>query len=502
MKVFSTPQIREIDRYTIQHEPIESVDLMERAAYALFSWVVSNISFYNKVLVLCGPGNNGGDGLALARMMYCVGYNIEVYCLQANSYSSDFSLNLDRLKKINVLLKPICTSTDFPKINSDDVIVDALFGSGLTRPLEGVSAELVNYVNSVSSKIISIDIPSGLFGDTNPYPNISPIIESDICLTLQFPKKSFFFAENEKYLNKWIVLPIGLHHQIIDETQTPFFYTDFSEVKPRFLPRKTFSHKGTYGHTLIVAGSYGMMGAASLCALSAVKSGVGLVTMHIPQCGYSIAQQLVPMAMCVVDKNDNCISDVCIPDNKYSSICIGPGFGTSQETVNALHNLLSSINVPLLLDADALNIISQNMHLLNILPENTIITPHPGEFDRLFGKCSCGQERLDRAIEIAHRYKIVIVLKGAYTQVISPDGSVQFNSTGNPGLATGGSGDVLSGLISGLLAQGHSSVNAAVIGVFLHGLSGDIAEKELGQHSLSAENIIESLPLAFKYLLE
>lgn len=501
MKVFTTSQIREIDKYTIDHEPIASIDLMERAADALFGWIVHSISTHNRIIVFCGSGNNGGDGLALARMMHYAGYNIEVYYLQASNYSGDFLINLGRIRETSIPLKAISVDSDFPKPGSDSIIIDALYGSGLARPLDGIADELVKYLNASDAQVISIDIPSGLFGDANPYPNPNSVIEADICLTLQFPKKSFFFPENERFLKRWIVLPIGLHPKVIENTVTPFYYIGIEEIMGAFVPRKTFSHKGTYGHSLIVAGSTGMMGAASLCALSAVKSGSGLVTMHIPKCGYTIAQQIVPMAMCRVDIDEHFVSS--IPDtDKFNSICIGPGLGTNPLTVKALKDLITSVKVPLLLDADALNIISENKELLTALPMNTIITPHPGEFDRIFGKSSCGAERLEKAIDAAKKFKLIIVLKGAYTQIINSDGSVYFNSTGNAGMATGGSGDVLSGIITGLLAQGYSPINSAQSGVFLHGLAGDIAEKKQGQCSLSAENIIESLPLAFKCVLE
>ncbi|BDX38543.1 bifunctional NAD(P)H-hydrate repair enzyme [Tenuifilaceae bacterium CYCD] len=501
MKIFTTSQIREIDKYTIDHEPIASIDLMERAADALFGRIVHSISSHKRIIVFCGPGNNGGDGLALARMMHYAGYNIEVYYLQASNYSADFLINLDRIKKTSIFLRVISADSDFPKTGSDSIIVDALYGSGLARPLDGVADELVKYLNASDAKVISIDIPSGLFGDINPYPNPNSVIEADICLTLQFPKKSFFFPENERFFKQWIVLPIGLHPKTIENTATPFYYMGIEEIKGIIVPRKTFSHKGTYGHSLIVAGSMGMMGAASLCTLSAVKSGSGLVTMHIPKCGYTIAQQIVPMAMCRVDADEYIVKSV--PDiDKFNSICIGPGLGTNPLTVKALKDLITRVKVPLLLDADALNIISESKELLSALPMNTIITPHPGEFDRLFGKSSCGAERMEKAIDAAKKFKLIIVLKGAYTQIINSDGSVSFNSTGNAGMATGGSGDVLSGIITGLLAQGYSPINSAQLGVFLHGLAGDIAEKKLGQCSLSAENIIESLPLAFKCVLE
>lgn len=499
MKIFSSEQIRNIDAYTIAHEPIASIDLMERASEALYGWIAQNLSITSRYIFICGPGNNGGDGLAVARMMFFAGFNVEVYSLNSKSYTPDFSINIVRLKKTKLNLKIIQDESDFPSINKNDIIIDALYGSGLSRPIDGVGARLVRRINESGAVVVSVDIPSGLFSNDNPYPNPYPVVKASICLTLQFPKLSFFFAENEQYIRSWHSLPIGLHPKAMEENETPYFYTEGVDLKSILKYRTIFSHKGTYGHCLVIAGSYGMIGAAALCANSAVKSGAGLVTMHIPQCGYGIAQQLVPTAVCRIDADDRCITSISDIE-KYSSICVGPGLGANPLTVDALANLIRNVTVPLLLDADALNIISVNKECLSGLPPNTIITPHPGEFDRLFGRSNSGFERLNKAIDAAKKYKLIVVLKGAYTQIVNSDGCVHFNSTGNPGMATGGSGDVLAGVIGGLLAQGYAPVDAAILGVYIHGFAGDIAKISYGENSQTAQNIIESLSLAFKYL--
>ncbi len=499
MKFFSAEQIRDIDAYTIANEPIASIDLMERASDAMFGWIAKNLPASNKYIFVCGPGNNGGDGLALARMMFFAGYNIEVCYLNSSWYSVDFSANLSRLKKTNIDLNEISVELDFPIFTQNDIVIDALYGSGLSRPIDDIGAKLVQIINQSGAYVVSVDIPSGLFSNENPYPNANPVVRATVCLTLQFPKLSFFFVENEQYLNRWQVLPIGLHPRVIEEKMTPYYFIDKADILSILKPRTVFSHKGTYGHCLVIAGSYGMIGAAVLCTKAAVKSGAGLVTVHVPKCGYSIVQQSVPMAMCKVDKNEHFITSILDID-KHSSICIGPGLGTNPETVKVLEKLISDIKVPLVIDADALNIISENKALLSSLPENTIITPHPGEFDRLFGKSISGFERLNRAIKMAKQCKLIVVLKGAFTQIVNSDGCVYFNSTGNAGMATGGSGDVLTGVIGGLLAQGYLPLNAAKLGVYFHGLAGDIAKINLGETALSAQNIEESLSLAIKYL--
>ncbi|MCB8965170.1 MAG: NAD(P)H-hydrate dehydratase [Bacteroidales bacterium] len=497
MKVFTSEQIRSIDSYTITNEPIESIDLMERAANALFGWIVGRISVLSRVLVFCGPGNNGGDGLALARHLHCTGYNVRVWYLQSSSFSPDFEANLQALARLNVDVKVIAADSGFPDISSSDVIIDALYGSGLSRPLQGVVANLVRHINRSMATVISVDVPSGLYAELNPHPNGNDVVEADVCLSFQFPKLCFFFAENYPFVKEWHVLPIGLHRLVIDSIDTPYYYTQLSDVQDMLKPRSVFSHKGSYGHCLVVAGSEGMMGAAVLCALAVAKAGAGLVTMHVPRCGYVVAQQKVPEAMCIIDSHDKYLTSVGSID-RYGSICVGPGLGVAARTVQGVTDLLMRVNTPLLLDADALNIIAANKSLLQELPNGTVLTPHPGEFDRLFGQSACGADRLMRAIEVARQYQVVIVLKGAYTQVVSSDGEVYFNSTGTPGMATGGSGDVLSGIIGSLLGQGYSPVCSARIGVFVHGLAGDIAKNNIGETSITAIDIIESLPLAFK----
>lgn len=499
MKVFSVHQTRNLDSFTIKHEPIASVDLMERAANALYTWFGQYVPVLSRIAVFCGSGNNGGDGLALARLLYCAGYNVAVYYINSLRYSDDFGVNLSRLKELNVALQVLDNNDDFPELTENDTVVDALYGSGLNRPIDGIAASLVSYINRSNAYVIAIDIPSGLFGDENPYPNQNPAVEADVCLCLQFPKRSLFFPENYRFAKEWYVLPIGIHPQAIAETVTDCSYFELDDARRLVHERPKFSHKGTYGHALIVAGSYGMMGAAAFCAKSCQKSGTGLVTLHVPQCGYTVVQQLTPEVLALADGDElhfSAVNDL----SKYSSACFGPGIGTHSDTLHGFRKLIAEIQAPLLVDADGLNIISRNRDLLNSLPPATVITPHPGEFDRLFGKSTSGSERLFRAVDVARQHKLVIVLKGAYTQVVSPDGSVSFNSTGNPGMATGGSGDVLSGIITGLLAQKYNPLEAALLGVFVHGLAGDIAVSHKGSVALTAMDIVDFLPDAFNAL--
>ncbi len=480
MKIFLTSQIQEIDRLTIENEPISSINLMERAADGIFQWFAKHISCSKKIIVFAGPGNNGGDGLALARMLVETGYCVNVFLLESNSLSPDCRENLSRLEKQGIV-KPyiIKGEADFQIDDSNLVIVDALYGSGLTRPLSGISSKIVDYINRSNAYTIAIDVPSGLFGEFNPYPNHNPVVKASVTLTLHVPKLSFFFAENHQYVGEFVIIPIGLNRNAIISTESLYQYLDISTIALICKTRSHFSHKGDYGHCLIIAGSKGMIGAAVLASTSCIKTGSGLVTAHVPKIGYSILHQSIPEIMIDEDKDDNYFTSIN-SISKYTAIAIGPGLGKSQVAVNAFTNLLKEVKIPLLIDADGLNILAENRELFDLIPTMTIITPHPGEFDRLFGESDSGYHRLMKAIDIAIKYNMVVVLKGAYTQIVCPDGNVYFNSTGNPGMATAGSGDALTGIITSLLGQGYDPVQASIIGVFLHGLAGDLAAEKKG----------------------
>jgi len=497
MKIFSSSQIRAIDRFTIENEPIPSLNLMERAADAIFRWFAANTSTDKRIVIIAGPGNNGGDGMALARLLIEGGYDVDVYYLDSKTYSDDFHVNLKRLSAQGIIIpKSISDESQLPSLEVDSVVVDALFGSGLSRTLEGFPARLVDYINMGKSQIISIDIPSGLFCEENPQPNTNPVIHANVTLSLQFPKLSFLFAENEQFVGRWEVLTIGLHQDAIRTIHTPYIYIDRVMVSSMLKPRKRFGHKGSYGHCLIVAGSHGMMGASVMASSACIKSGSGLVTAHVPLVGCSVLQGSVPEIMVDIDENEYCFSEV-ISISKYTAIGVGPGIGKSNVTHNGLYNLIKGVKIPLLVDADGLNIIAGHPDLLKILPENTVITPHPGEFDRLFGICSSGYQRLNLALGKAREYRIIIVLKGANTQIVCPNGNVYFNSTGNPGMATGGSGDVLTGVITSLLGQGYDPISASSIGAYIHGLAGDLASAKNGFNALTATDIISYLGDAF-----
>ena len=343
-------------------------------------------------------------------------------------------------------------------------------------------------------------MPSGLFGEDNSDNDPEKILRADYTLTFQFPKLSFFFPENEAFTGEWIVLDIGLHPDIIASTPTPYYYLSREDVAERIRPRRKFSHKGTYGHAMLISGSCGRMGAAVLASRGCLRSGVGLLTVHVPRLGNDILQTAVPEAMLESDQSDILFSEV--PDlSPYSAVGAGPALGTRSNSQKALHTLITTAKIPLVLDADALNMLSLHPEWYDELPEDTVLTPHPKEFERLAGPAENGYQRVHKALEFAVKYKVIVVLKGAHTAITTPAGEVWFNMTGNPGMATAGSGDVLTGIILGLLAQRYEPAAAAMIGVYIHGLAGDLAREERGEEALIASDIIENLGGAFKKVM-
>lgn len=498
MKIFMSDQIREIDNYTIHHEPISSAELMERAAMKVFSWYGSRFERNLKVFIFAGPGNNGGDGLALARLLSRDRYDVELHYVKfTDRTTSDWEHNFNRLKKdFSPVISIITSPEQFPFISPEDVIIDAIFGSGLTRPVEGLPGEIIRLINNTESVKISVDIPSGLFGGDNSKNNRDAIVKAGHTLSFQFPKLSFMFAENAEFAGNWEVLPIGLSEAAIRNTPSPYIYTGLNDIAPLLIARRKFDHKGVYGHGLLAAGSDGKMGAAVLGAGAALRTGIGLLTCHIPASGRTIMQVSVPEAMVTCDNSDEFISKIG-DTASFSAAAIGPGTGIRTESGEVLHTLLSDFRKPLVLDADALNILSLNKEWYSLLHPGVILTPHPKEFERLAGSSDNGYERLQKQIGFSIEHNCTVILKGAYTSITSPDGNVMFNSTGNPGMATAGSGDVLTGIILSLLAQGYSAVNAAMLGVFLHGLAGDIAAEDTCYESIIATDIINNIGKAY-----
>jgi ADP-dependent NAD(P)H-hydrate dehydratase / NAD(P)H-hydrate epimerase len=499
MKVFEARQIREIDEYTILHEPVASVDLMERAATGCVDWLSSNIKADEHIKIFAGPGNNGGDGWAIARILADRGFShISIYLLQISRIiSPDSVINRRRLEEQNMVpVMEISSESDFPAIDKHDLIVDALFGSGLSRPLEGLSAALVKYINALGCRVISVDIPSGLKTDDEGTHSKNAIIRASHTLTFEFPKRPFFYAENAAYTGNWHIISIHLHPAVISEKDTPYHYMLIEDIRKIFRERIKFAHKGLFGHALLIAGSYGMAGAAILAARAALRSGIGLLTTHVPGAVYPILQVAVPESIFDIDNDEKHFSGLT-GGRHFSAIGIGPGTGTLDISVKAFESLLKNSDIPLVIDADALNMLAEKPVLYGLLPARSILTPHPGEFDRLAGKSDSGFIRNQKQIEFAGKYNVIVLLKGAYTSIAMPDGTCCFNSTGNPGMSTAGSGDVLTGIILSLLAQGYASSDAALLGAFIHGLAGDLAVSDISQQALIATDIIDYLGKAF-----
>lgn len=502
MKIFPTASIKRIDAYTIEHEPISSLMLMERAATVLTKAILKRYS--SSFAIFAGPGNNGGDALAIARMLVAAGRRVRVWLFSSSSgrLSPDCDANLRSLQLVDSDLLEINIVEDsfiVPTVLPEAVVIDGLFGSGLTRPLEGIYANVVHFINAIPNRVVSIDIPSGLMGEDNSCNVYENIVKADITYTLQFPKLAMFFAENAPFVGEFEVLDICLSHEAMDREKPLCSMITKDSFSMLATKRNRHAHKGMFGRALLVAGSKGMAGASILSARATLRSGVGLLTLYIPNCNNRILQCAVPEAMTICDCCENNIS--ASPSvEKYNAIAVGPGLGQHPDSERALLSLIGNCHVPMVVDADALNILARNKEYLSRLPAGSIITPHIGEFTRLAGECASSYERLQRALDMAADNNIYIVLKGAYTAVVTPDRHYFLNTSGNAGMATGGSGDVLTGILLALLARGFSSEEAARLGVFIHGTAGDIAASRLGETSLIAGDIVDALPQAWESL--
>ena len=510
MKILTAEQVRAWDKYTVANEPISSFDLMERAALAFTYWFTNIYDSEKNIFVFCGTGNNGGDGLAIARLLHQRFFNVQVFiCKISKNETPDFKKNLEILPHRAEILRGYMNEGDaFPPIEKDAIIIDAILGSGLTRPVQSYWTDFFQYLNTHENEIVAVDIPSGLFSDCHTpkgtidnegkvQPERINCIQADRVFSFEIPKLAFLMPENQQVIKHFDFKSIRLKSEFLEQIEPHNLYITEDMASNLLKKRHKFSHKGTYGHALLVCGSLGMAGAAILSARACLRSGVGLLTIHTPQCNRLILQTAVPEAMCIEDAINDVVTHIedCLSCN---TIGIGCGLGKDKRTVKALRDLLKNYTNPMVIDADALNIISENKDLLKCLPANSILTPHPKEFERLFGISNNDFDRLELLREQAKSLNINILLKGAHTIVANTEGVCFFNSTGNAGMATAGSGDVLTGIITALLAQGYEPISAAVLGIYLHGLAGDLAADRVGQEALIASDIIENLGAAFK----
>ena len=502
MKIFSAEQIRELDSYTIEHEPISSLNLMERAARACVKRIVKLAGINDTIFVLCGKGNNGGDGLAITRLLNDQGFTAHALLIEyTEKFSEDAKQNFNVLKeKYPERISEIHSLDELKEktANTDALIVDALLGTGINKPVEGLLEEVINFLNTTFHRIISIDVPSGLYADKSSTEN-KTIIRSTLTLTFQFPKISFLFAENKNYVPEFEILDIGLHEKGIAAQSSTFHYITKEEISSLLKPRSKFSHKGSFGHALLLAGSKGKSGAAIVSAKACLRSGAGLLTLHSNKETLAALLNHLPEAMSNEDPNAEHISEIETLE-KYDAIGFGPGVGLHEDTQITLKKILQYYTGKLIIDADGLNILSENRTWLNFLQPGTILTPHPKEFERLTEKHADDFERVKGAKHFSLKYNCILILKGAHTAIAMPDGNVFFNSSGNAGLAKGGTGDGLTGIILGLLSRGYNAPQSALIGTFIHGFAADLCVKKKSMESLLISDVIAQLPKAFKKL--
>ncbi len=528
MNILPVSLIREADAFTIANEPIAAIDLMERAAAACYGWIRENLPPGKRFLVFCGPGNNGGDGLAVARMLVRAGERVEVFTLAPESQMSESCrTNFLRMQECmnagnsalpdrvgrpqagrvadnegsgKTVIRELQEGDELPVAGPDDIIIDAIFGNGLGRPPGGLSAAVIRHINGSGARVAAIDLPSGMYCDeATPRETGHPVVHATWTLTFSPPKFGLFFPENDELTGQWHLLDIGLDAEFTGRAEVKNFMLTVTDVAPLLRKRNKFDHKGRFGHALILAGSAGKMGAAVLASRACLRSGAGLTTVHVPSAGVPILHTAVPEAMLSIDPSETGLSE--IPSlTRYTVVAAGPGLGTAPPAARALKILIQEANQPLVFDADAINILAENKTWLGFLRPGCIFTPHPKEFGRMAGKSANDFERNRLQREFSLRFQCFVVLKGAHTSITTPDGRCYFNTTGNPGMATGGSGDVLTGILAGLLACGYPAREACLLGVFLHGIAGDIASDNCGYEALIASDIINNLGNSFQFL--
>lgn len=497
MKIFSKEQIYEGDKLTAKKQEITSTDLMERAATQIFNWMHLRMQGAQvPIHVFCGIGNNGGDGLVLGRHLITHGYNVKMYVVNySDTRSKDFLINYDRIKNVSKEWPLLLTdANELPEIKPDDIIVDAIFGIGLNRPVVDWVKILFQHLKASKAFTLAIDLPSGLFPDRVPESD-KDVVWATHTLSFQTPKLIFFLPDTAKYTVQWEVLDIGIDAEYLHTTPTDYELIGKMEMLPVYQPRQKFSNKGSYGHALVVGGSYGKIGAVTLASRAALAAGVGLVTAYVPKCGYTPLQASFPEAMVLTDANEEILTNIEF-SIQPGVIAFGVGVGTEEKTITAFENFLKTNTTPLVVDADGINILAKKKELLKLLPEQTVLTPHPKELERLIGKWDGDFDKLEKTKALSKKYNLVIVIKGANTITVYQDKGY-VNTTGNPGLATAGTGDVLTGIITGLIAQGYEPLVAALFAIYLHGKSADIAVEDLGYQSLIASHVIETLGEAY-----
>lgn len=493
MKILTAEQIREIDLKTTASENISSLELMKRASKAFFDWFTTRFTDKNlPVSVFSGTGNNGGDGLVVARMLQKSGYKVNVFIVEySRHYSEDCAHNVRRAKVENISIKRIASTDDIPSLSGFEIIIDAIFGTGLNREVTGIAREVIKRINGSGKKIVSIDVPSGLSMDGKTH----FAVQATETVTMQIPKLALYLPDNRSFTGEVYLINIGLNEKAIDDAKTSFYLITKNETRGLLKPLKKFAHKGTQGHSMLIGGSIGKIGSVCLASKAALKTGCGLVTAFVPKCGTPVLQAAFPEAMVIEDRNDTYITGIDFtihPD----AIGAGVGLGELPETQHAFYRFLQQNKASLVIDADGLNILSKNKEWLTLLPPETILTPHPKELFRLIGEWREDYDKIRKTIAFAKQHRLIIVLKGAHSMIIDSE-NVYVNSTGTPALATAGSGDVLTGIITGLLAQGYKPLEAAKVGVFIHGLTANLSATRIHARSFLASDIIDNIGNAY-----
>lgn len=492
MQILSATQIKQADQFTITTEEISSCDLMDIAGRQLFHQIIKLFPRNNSFSVICGPGNNGGDGLVIAQYLFEKKKLNSLFILHGN-FSEEFKYNFEKIKNKGVSYVLIEKEQHLKHLdfNADTVIIDAIYGAGISRPLFGLPAQLIQKLNTYTNTKIAIDLPSGLSPDLLFNSDLSNTIKADITLSVQLPKLAFMFPESNEFVGDFVCIDIGLSKEFLELPEHTNHYLTLDDVLPLIKPRKKFGHKGDFGHALMIGGSRGKLGAGILSATSCLKTGCGLLTCYFPEEASSSLLSHLPEAMCISREQDPDF----LKDNihVFDAIGFGPGIGISIQASKLLHYVITSYQKKLIIDADGLNILSQNQEWHRLLNPNIILTPHPGEFDRITKTHKTNDDRFQSQLAFSKKHNVYIVLKGHHSSITCPNGNAYFNSTGNSGMATAGSGDVLTGIITSLCAQGYTIENSCKLGVFIHGYCGDLAAQKKSKTAMTASDITKNL---------
>ncbi|MDE7410843.1 MAG: NAD(P)H-hydrate dehydratase [Paramuribaculum sp.] len=504
MKLFSIEDIKAIERATLQQEGVTFHSLVMQMAASAATEIASRWRPSIRTIIFAGHESCGAVGLALAGMLMERGFNPSIYLFNIGMRSINEECkrcrDLLRSKFPDAALIEVVDKVNLPELKSDDLVIDALFGSELREPLVGGFTSLVRYINDAGATVVSIDVPSGMLGDWNHGVLPRDTVQASLTLSRQFPRLPFFFSELAERVGEWKVIDAGMNGEASANRVSAYYLIEKDEVRSLLRKRNAFSSKADYGTALLAAGSYGMTGAAVLACNGALRAGAGKVIVRSPRCSVNVLQAAVPEAMVNADDAERNIMDFRV-NVKYTAMGVGPGIGVNESTIDALELLLKHTTHPLVLDADALNCIAQRPALLSHIPMLSVLTPHSGEFDRLFGEHSSSESRLLKAVDVSRRYRLLILLKGHYTTLVRPDGKIYINSSGTPGMATPGSGDVLTGVITSLMAQGYKPEVAALIGAFVHGKAGELAVERHGEYGVLASDIAANIGTAIRKIM-